>query len=93
MDEMLQDFLTEAGELLSDVDNKLVELEKYWEAIQLLEPALPAVQGKVRLRGQLLLARSKAKNPNWVKQAEELLLTATRENPQAVDGWALLASI
>jgi two-component system chemotaxis sensor kinase CheA len=28
MDEMLQDFLTEASELLSDVDNKLVELEK-----------------------------------------------------------------
>ena len=28
MDEMLQDFLTEAGELLSDVDLKLVELEK-----------------------------------------------------------------
>jgi two-component system chemotaxis sensor kinase CheA len=28
MDEMLQDFLTEASELLSDVDNKLVDLEK-----------------------------------------------------------------
>ena len=28
MDELLQDFLTEATELLSDVDNKLVELEK-----------------------------------------------------------------
>ena len=28
MDEMLQDFLTEAGELLAGVDNKLVELEK-----------------------------------------------------------------
>jgi len=28
MDEMLQDFLTEAGELLSDVDRKLVDLEK-----------------------------------------------------------------
>ena len=28
MGEMLQDFLTEAGELLSDVDNKLVELER-----------------------------------------------------------------
>ena len=28
MEEMLQDFLTEAGELLSDVDNKLVELER-----------------------------------------------------------------
>src|SRR4051812_33446220 len=28
MDELLQDFLTEAGELLADVDVKLVELEK-----------------------------------------------------------------
>jgi two-component system chemotaxis sensor kinase CheA len=28
MQELLEDFLTEAGELLSDVDNKLVELEK-----------------------------------------------------------------
>lgn len=28
MEDMLQDFLTEAGELLSDVDNKLVELER-----------------------------------------------------------------
>lgn len=28
MDDLLQDFLTEASELLSDVDNKLVELEK-----------------------------------------------------------------
>ena len=27
MEDMLQDFLTEAGELLSGVDNKLVELE------------------------------------------------------------------
>jgi hypothetical protein len=28
MEELLQDFLLEAGELLSQVDNKLVELEK-----------------------------------------------------------------
>lgn len=28
MDELLQDFLTESSELLSDVDNKLVELER-----------------------------------------------------------------
>ena len=72
---------------------KLVELEKYWEAIQLLEPALGVVKGKARLRSQLLLARSKVKNPKWVKEAEEVLLTATRESPQAVDAWALLASI
>ena len=28
MDDMLQDFLVEAGDLLGGVDNKLVELEK-----------------------------------------------------------------
>jgi curved DNA-binding protein CbpA len=72
---------------------KLVEQEKYWEAIQLLEPALPVVQGKSRLRAQVLLARSKARNPRWTKEAEELLLAATRESPQATEAWALLASI
>ena len=72
---------------------KLVEQEKYWDALTLLEPALPVVEGKARLRAQLLIARSKAKNPKWVKEAEEVLLAATRENPQAVDAWALLASI
>src|SRR6478672_6046166 len=29
MEDLLQDFLTEAGELLADVDNKLVDLEKH----------------------------------------------------------------
>ncbi|MBL8535299.1 MAG: chemotaxis protein CheA [Betaproteobacteria bacterium] len=36
MEELLQDFLTEANELLSDVDNKLVELEKHPEDSGLL---------------------------------------------------------
>jgi two-component system chemotaxis sensor kinase CheA len=36
MEELLQDFLLEAGELLSDVDNKLVELEKRSEDKDLL---------------------------------------------------------
>jgi tetratricopeptide (TPR) repeat protein len=72
---------------------KLVEQEKYWDAIQLLQPAIDAVQGKARLRGQLLLARSKARNPKWAKEAEEVLLTAARESPQAVDAWALLGEL
>jgi two-component system chemotaxis sensor kinase CheA len=36
MEEMLRDFLTEAGELLSDVDNKLVELERRPDDVKLL---------------------------------------------------------
>ena len=36
MEDLLQDFLTEASELLSDVDNKLVELEKHPDDRKLL---------------------------------------------------------
>jgi tetratricopeptide (TPR) repeat protein len=72
---------------------KLVEQEKYWDAIQLLQPAIDTVQGKTRLRGQLALARCYAKNPKWAKEAESVLLAATRESPEAVDAWALLGEL
>ena len=72
---------------------KLVEQEKYWDAIQLLEPAVEAVQGKPRLRARVLLARSYARNPKWAKSAEATLLAATREEPKAVEPWALLGAI
>ena len=72
---------------------KLVEQEKYWDAIQLLEPAVEAVQGKPRLRARVLLARCYIKNPKWAKSAEATLLAATREEPKAVEPWALLGAI
>jgi curved DNA-binding protein CbpA len=66
---------------------------KFHDAIELLEPALEVARGKMRLRGRLALARCYLKNPQWARKAEALLLEATREEPQAVDAWALLASI
>jgi len=72
---------------------KLVEQEKYWDAIQLLEPAVEAVQGKPRLRARVLLARCYVRNPKWAKSAEATLLAATREEPKAVEPWALLGAI
>jgi tetratricopeptide (TPR) repeat protein len=72
---------------------KLVEQEKYWDAIQLLEPAVEAVQGKPRLQARVLLARSYARNPKWAKSAEATLLAATREEPKAVEPWALLGAM
>ncbi len=72
---------------------KLVEQEKFWDAIQLLEPALESVQGKPRLRARVLLARCYIRNPKWAKSAEAMLLAATREEPKAVDPWALLGAI
>lgn len=64
-----------------------------FDAIQLLAPIVDQATGKVRLRAQLLLARGKAKNPKWAKEAEELLLAAGRENPQSHEPWALLGAI
>jgi tetratricopeptide (TPR) repeat protein len=72
---------------------KLFEMEKYWDAIQLVDPALEAARGKVRVLGQLTLARCRAKNPKWAKEAETVLLAATREDPRAVEAWALLAEL
>ena len=52
-----------------------------------------AVQGKPRLRARVLLARCYAENPKWAKSAEATLLAATREEPKAVEPWALLGAI
>jgi tetratricopeptide (TPR) repeat protein len=72
---------------------KLVEQEKYWDAIQLLEPSVEVVEGKSRLRARVLLARCYIRNPKWAKSAEATLLAATREEPKAVEPWALLGTI
>jgi tetratricopeptide (TPR) repeat protein len=72
--------------------SKLVEQEKYWDAIQKLEPAVEAASGKARLRARVLLARCYVKNPKWAKSAEAMLLAATREEPRAIEPWALLGA-
>ncbi len=71
----------------------LFDKEKYWDAIQLLEPIAQDVAGRLRTRGQTLLARCYLKNPKWARRAEEVLLDVTRVDPKAVDAWALLGGI
>jgi len=71
----------------------LYDKEKYWDAIQLLEPLAPEMPTRLRTRGKTLLARCYLKNPKWARRAEEVLLDVTREDPKAVDAWALLGSI
>lgn len=67
--------------------------EKYWEAIQLPEPAISRVEGKFRQAGRVMLARAYARNPNWVKQGEELLLTVIQEDPKNVEAHLVLGGI
>jgi tetratricopeptide (TPR) repeat protein len=72
---------------------KLYEKEKYWDAIQVLEPAVQAAEGKTRQRGRIALARCYLKNPKWVKRAEEELLAAAQEDPRHVDPYFILGTI
>jgi tetratricopeptide (TPR) repeat protein len=50
-----------------------IENEKYWDAIQLLEAAVHALEGKNLGRARLALGRAYSKNPKWTKQAEAAL--------------------
>jgi tetratricopeptide (TPR) repeat protein len=67
--------------------------EKYWEAIQLLETSIMRVEGPIKQAGCVLLARAYSKNPNWVKQAEQLLQQVLQEDPGNVDACLQLAAI
>jgi len=72
---------------------KHFEKEKYWDAIQALEPAVLVVTGKLRQRARVLLARAYLKNPKWVKRAEETLLAVVHDDDKNVDGHFLLGRI
>ena len=72
---------------------KHFEQEKFWDAIQALEPAVPVLTGKVRQRARVLLARAYLKNPKWVKRAEETLLSVVHDDDKNVDGHFLLGKI
>jgi len=82
-----------AAELQVQLAEKHFEQEKYWDAIQALEPAVPVVTGKVRQKARVLLARAYLKNPKWVKRAEETLLAVIQDDDKNVDGHFLLGKI
>ena len=80
---LAEDALRRAERLLIDA--------KYWDAIQLLQSALPHIPGQVmRVRAQILLARGYLKNPNWVRRGEELLQAVVHHNPQNLEAHFML---
>jgi len=64
----------------------LLSQARYWDAIQMLESQLPQMPpSKQQRRGRILLARAYAKNPNWLRRAEEALQQVVREDPANAD--------
>jgi curved DNA-binding protein CbpA len=72
---------------------KLYAAEKYWDAIQLLEPALRSLKGKMLQRARVDLAKNYLKNPKWVKRAEEQLQNTIRDEANNVEAHFLLGGI
>jgi tetratricopeptide (TPR) repeat protein len=72
---------------------KYMAEEKYWDAIQLLEAAVPVLEGKPKQRARLDLARAYTKNPNWVHQAEETLHEVVRDDPKNVEAYLALGQL
>jgi tetratricopeptide (TPR) repeat protein len=71
----------------------LIKEEKYWDAIQVLEPALPLLEGPSRLKASVLIARAYLKNPNWVRQAESTLREVLREKPDLAEAHVVLGHV
>lgn len=63
----------------------------YWDAIRLLESAIPHLTGKQKQRARVANARALAKNPHWIKDAEHLLETVLEEDPKYADAHFELA--
>jgi DnaJ-domain-containing protein 1 len=64
----------------------LISQARYWDAIQVLEIAVPRMEPRrTQHKGRILLAKAYARNPNWVRRAEEHLHEVVREDPANVE--------
>ena len=67
--------------------------EKYWDAIQLLEGAIPQLEATASRRARVMLARAYMKNPKWRHRAEEVLGQVVREAPEAPEPYLVLGEL
>ncbi len=81
-----------AEESLRKAD-KLYGQDKFWDAIQLLEPALGGAEGKTKQRVRVLLAKAYLKNPKWTKRGEEQLQAVIKEDPKNVEAHFALGNL
>jgi tetratricopeptide (TPR) repeat protein len=72
---------------------RLMGEEKYWDAIQLLEEAIPRLEATASRRARVMLARAYMKNPKWRHRAEEVLGQVVREAPDAPEPYLVLGEL
>jgi tetratricopeptide (TPR) repeat protein len=75
---------------LAEMKLRLGQIE---EAIYYAESAFPNLEAHDKLKAKVLLARARAKNVKWAKEAERSLVEMTKEYPQAHEPWLALGDI
>jgi hypothetical protein len=71
-----------------------VAIERYWDAIQILEPLVPRMSElALREASRILLARAYLNNPKWVRRAEELLQAVVADNPRSAEALFMLGQL
>ena len=81
-----------AEEVLALAEMELAE-GRAWDALQAVEAVLDGLGGRARLRALLLRARVYARNPRWLKEAEEQLKEVLAASPTNVDALFLLGQV
>jgi hypothetical protein len=84
---------------LSLVDDVLDRAEtelgegRYWDALQVIESLPSDLSGRQSRRAGMLRARAYARNPKWLRQAEEQLKAVLRDEPANTDACFLLGEV
>ena len=72
---------------------RLVKEGKYWDAIRVIEPVLPRLEGPPRAKARVTLARAYLKNPNWLRRAEETLHGVLQDAPEYAEAYVVLGQV
>jgi hypothetical protein len=72
---------------------RLLKEGKYWDAIQVLEPALPLLEGPPLAKARVTLARAYMKNPNWLRRAEDTLQAVLQDAPEYAEAYVVLGQV
>ena len=72
---------------------RLFKEGKYWDAIQLLEPALSSLEGPPLAKARVILARAYMKNPKWLRRAEDTLQAVLQDAPEYAEAYVVLGLV
>jgi serine/threonine protein kinase len=67
--------------------------QRYEDAIAKVEPLMARIEGPLKTRASIVLARSYMKRPNSHEQAESVLLDRVREDPTCTPAYVFLGAI